>query len=96
MINARNQRWYSVAAPRFYAQAAVGFLCTIVGTCVGTFAYAAALETFPMAGYKGEGGMGVEGGEGVGGRRGNVNHCLTVLQTMEQGEAVDGLGGGPS
>mmetsp|Transcript_12788 Transcript_12788/g.20704 ORF Transcript_12788/g.20704 Transcript_12788/m.20704 type:complete len:283 (-) Transcript_12788:118-966(-) len=34
-------------------QAAVGFLCTIVGTCVGTFAYAAALETFPMAGYKG-------------------------------------------
>jgi hypothetical protein len=33
--------------------AIMGFVCTILGTCVGTFAYAAAMEQFPMAGYKG-------------------------------------------
>lgn len=37
-------------------RALVGFACTIVGTCAGTFAYAAAMDTFPMAGYKGGGG----------------------------------------
>lgn len=34
-------------------KALVGFLCTIFGTCVGTFAYAAAMDAFPMTGYKG-------------------------------------------